>query len=129
MRTAATRTQYKADIRSFSYSIPPSPSVLLRPRPKVRLNGDTTRAMPPTSSSSPASSPFLPSPPEVKSDNSRSPFKLTESTFLASLMPKKEIGADRFLEAHPTYDGRGVLVAIFGGFSLFLFGQPERIRY
>ncbi|PRQ60108.1 putative tripeptidyl-peptidase II [Rosa chinensis] len=40
-------------------------------------------------------------------------FKLNESTFLASLMPKKEIGADRFVEAHPNYDGRGVVIAIF----------------
>ncbi|GMN44594.1 hypothetical protein TIFTF001_013779 [Ficus carica] len=40
-------------------------------------------------------------------------FKLSESTFLASLMPKKEIGADRFLEAHPNFDGRGVIIAIF----------------
>ncbi|CAE6185616.1 unnamed protein product [Arabidopsis arenosa] len=40
-------------------------------------------------------------------------FKLNESTFLASLMPKKEIRADRFIEAHPEYDGRGVVIAIF----------------
>ncbi|KAJ1399212.1 Tripeptidyl-peptidase II domain [Sesbania bispinosa] len=40
-------------------------------------------------------------------------FKLNESTFLASLMPKKEIGVDRFLDAHPDYDGRGALIAIF----------------
>jgi tripeptidyl-peptidase-2 len=29
-------------------------------------------------------------------------------------MPKKEIGVDRFLAAHPEYDGRGALIAIFG---------------
>lgn len=46
-------------------------------------------------------------------------FKLNESTFLASLMPKKEIRADRFIEAHPEYDGRGVVIAIFGTFSRF----------
>ncbi|CAL5376026.1 unnamed protein product [Camellia sinensis] len=40
-------------------------------------------------------------------------FKLNESTFLASLMPKKEIKADRFIEAHPDFDGRGVVIAIF----------------
>lgn len=40
-------------------------------------------------------------------------FKLNESTFLASLMPKKEIAADRFVEAHPEFDGRGAVIAIF----------------
>lgn len=40
-------------------------------------------------------------------------FKLNESTFLASLMPKKEIAADRFIEAHPNFDGRGTVIAIF----------------
>lgn len=41
-------------------------------------------------------------------------FKLNESTFLASLMPKKEIGADRFIDSNPNFDGRGVVIAIFG---------------
>ncbi|XP_031094573.1 tripeptidyl-peptidase 2 isoform X2 [Ipomoea triloba] len=40
-------------------------------------------------------------------------FRLNESTFLASQMPKKEIAADRFIEAHPHYDGRGAIIAIF----------------
>ncbi|RYQ94046.1 hypothetical protein Ahy_B09g100248 isoform A [Arachis hypogaea] len=39
--------------------------------------------------------------------------KLTQSTFLSSLMPKTEIGVDRFLHAYPSYDGRGALIAIF----------------
>ncbi|AQK73356.1 Tripeptidyl-peptidase 2 [Zea mays] len=40
-------------------------------------------------------------------------FSLTEPSFLESLMPKKEIGVDRFLAAHPEYDGRSALIAIF----------------
>uniref|UniRef100_A0ACD5Z3T0 Uncharacterized protein n=1 Tax=Avena sativa TaxID=4498 RepID=A0ACD5Z3T0_AVESA len=40
-------------------------------------------------------------------------FRLTEPSFLESLMPKKETGVDRFLAAHPEYDGRGSLIAIF----------------
>ncbi|KAK4839860.1 hypothetical protein QYF36_025562 [Acer negundo] len=40
-------------------------------------------------------------------------FKLNESTFLASLMPKEEIAADRFIKSHPEFDGRGVIIAIF----------------
>lgn len=47
-------------------------------------------------------------------------FKLNESTFLASLMPKKEIAADRFIEAHPHFDGRGVVIAIFGIFTVLI---------
>jgi len=47
-------------------------------------------------------------------------FKLNQSTFLASLMPKAEIGVDRFLHSYPHYDGRGVLIAIFGTFFLKL---------
>jgi hypothetical protein len=29
------------------------------------------------------------------------------------MMPKEEIGATKFLQEHPTYDGRGCTVAIF----------------
>ena len=50
-------------------------------------------------------------------------FKLSESTFLASLMPKKEIAADRFVEAHPEYDGRGVVIAIFGNLRISFGGS------
>ena len=49
-----------------------------------------------------------------KDGSSLHDFKLNESTFLASLMPKKEIGVNRFFDAHPEYDGRGALIAIFG---------------
>ncbi|KAK8511926.1 hypothetical protein V6N12_074615 [Hibiscus sabdariffa] len=60
-------------------------------------------------------------------------FKLNHSTFLASLMPKKEIGADRFIEAHPHYDGRGSIIAIFdsgvdpaaAGLQLTSDGRPK----
>ncbi|KAH7278338.1 hypothetical protein KP509_38G036800 [Ceratopteris richardii] len=34
-------------------------------------------------------------------------------SFLAATMPKKEIGAERFLACHPEYDGRGIVIAIF----------------
>ncbi|KAK3154839.1 hypothetical protein QOZ80_2BG0195730 [Eleusine coracana subsp. coracana] len=56
-----------------------------------------------------------PSPPPAK-ETTAGPaggFRLTEPSFLESLMPKKEIGVDRFLSAHPEYDGRGALIAIF----------------
>lgn len=62
-------------------------------------------------------------------------FKLNESTFLASLMPKKEIAADRFIESHPHFDGRGALIAIFdtgvdpaaNGLQLTSDGKPKII--
>ena len=31
----------------------------------------------------------------------------------SALMPKRDIGAEAFLKAHPEYDGRGVVVAVF----------------
>lgn len=58
--------------------------------------------MPATSSSS-----------AIEAASSGANFKRREASFLASLMPKKEIRADRFIEANPNYDGRGVVIAIF----------------
>lgn len=45
-------------------------------------------------------------PPPVAAD-----FELT--TLRSALIPKREVGADTFLAEHPTYDGRGVVIAIF----------------
>nr|CAB3450616.1 unnamed protein product [Digitaria exilis] len=71
--------------------------------------GVAATAMPSSSSSPPPSS-------AEETTDAASPaggFRLTEPSFLESLMPKKEIGVDRFLAAHPEYDGRGAFIAIF----------------
>uniref|UniRef100_A0A0E0CPF6 tripeptidyl-peptidase II n=1 Tax=Oryza meridionalis TaxID=40149 RepID=A0A0E0CPF6_9ORYZ len=67
--------------------------------------GVAARAMPSSSSSPP--------PAAEGTTAAAGGFRLTEPSFLESLMPKKEIGVDRFLAAHPEYDGRGALIAIF----------------
>lgn len=63
--------------------------------------------------SPPPSAPLSEEKPKVAAAAALSSFRLDEKTFLASLMPKKEIGVDKFLNAHPQYDGRGAFIAIF----------------
>ena len=69
----------------------------------------------PTAMPSSSSAPTTPPPAEeTTAAAAAGGFRLTEPSFLESLMPKKETGVDRFLAAHPEYDGRGSLIAIFG---------------
>ncbi|CAM0944650.1 unnamed protein product [Alopecurus aequalis] len=75
----------------------PSPGVAATAMPSSN-SAQTTPAEEPTSAAAAAAA---------------SGFHLTVPTFLESLMPKKETGVDRFLAAHPEYDGRGALIAIF----------------
>ncbi|KAL6634882.1 hypothetical protein ACP70R_027553 [Stipagrostis hirtigluma subsp. patula] len=73
--------------------------------------GVAAHAMPSSSTSPPPASP--PAEETTAASAAEGGFRLTEPAFLESLMPKKEIGVDRFLAAHPEYDGRGALIAIF----------------
>jgi subtilisin family serine protease len=42
----------------------------------------------------------------------REPVLQPQLAMLAGLMPRRSVGAEHFLAEHPTYDGRGVLIAI-----------------
>ena len=56
---------------------------------------------------------------ELKSSSSK------DAHYLEGLMPKREIGALRFLEEHPEFDGRGVTIAIFGMLCCMCFMFSE----
>ncbi|KAL2920688.1 Tripeptidyl-peptidase 2 [Bienertia sinuspersici] len=85
------------------FTFPPFLNLKNLGRKKRELNNSFVKAMPVTCSSSIGA---------ATGGDIRN-FKHTEASFLASLMPKKEIGADKFLDAHPHCDGRGVVIAIF----------------
>jgi len=51
-------------------------------------------------------------PPPAPADGSRAPIVDPAVAYMLGLMPLKSTGVDVFRAAHPTYDGRGVLIAI-----------------
>uniref|UniRef100_A0A0E0K3A0 tripeptidyl-peptidase II n=1 Tax=Oryza punctata TaxID=4537 RepID=A0A0E0K3A0_ORYPU len=80
----------------------------------VAAASTTTRGGPsPRAGVAASAMPSSPPPSAAEGTTAAGGFRLTEPSFLESLMPKKEIGVDRFLAAHPEYDGRGALIAIF----------------
>jgi len=73
----------------------------------------STKAIAPKAT--PGTSAPLPSPPvATPSDGSHTPEPAVEPpvAYMLGLMPLKSTGVDVFRTAHPTYDGRGVLIAI-----------------
>ena len=68
--------------------------------------------LPKTGTSAPA--PSTPSPPAAVADASRTAEPAVEPAvaYMLGLMPLRSTGVDVFRAAHPTYDGRGVLIAI-----------------
>jgi subtilisin family serine protease len=75
----------------------------------------TTKAVTPKATSGTSAPPPLPPPPvAAPADGSRTPAPAVEPpvAYMLGLMPLKSTGVDVFRAAHPTYDGRGVLIAI-----------------
>src|SRR5207245_10555700 len=75
----------------------------VRPPPLARA----LRPAPP-----PLAPPAPPAPPPASAPPPAAPALPPPVALMSGLMPLKSTGVDQFRAAHPTYDGRGVLIAI-----------------
>ena len=76
--------------------------------------GVTKPAQPPFPSTPAAQAPVVPDASRSRGTDGPGPQPIVEPAvaYMLGLMPLKSAGVDQFRAAHPTYDGRGVLIAI-----------------
>lgn len=70
------------------------------------------RPVPAAPAPEPAAAPAAGQTPADRTAQGPQPLLPPQFAMLAGLMPLRSIGADEFLASHPTYDGRGVIIAI-----------------